>query len=256
MTTEEVGAYILLLCKAWREVPPGSLPSDDRTLGRWARLSDEAWSAAKARVMAAFTLGTDLRWHQKRLRAEFDKLARLARQKSEAAKSRWRKEFRARALQMQCDPIVDVDEAIPSQIGKEKTTEIGPGLPISEAQAVEWASLQMVPKEFAIKVYNQLAGRGWVDGAGRDITSWRNHIHYRWQVEKKEWEDGPPKRQLSPMDIRTIIAAKDKKRADLRAKYCSEGPLSNDWRDPNARADYITLSKEIKTLNNQLSNMA
>ena len=74
MTTEEVGAYILLLCKAWREEPPGSIPDDDRILARWARMDSERWSACRTGVLAAFTLGTDARWHQKRMRKEFQKL--------------------------------------------------------------------------------------------------------------------------------------------------------------------------------------
>ena len=44
MTTEEVGAYTLLLCKAWREDPPGSIPDDDRVRARWTRLTPDRWT--------------------------------------------------------------------------------------------------------------------------------------------------------------------------------------------------------------------
>jgi len=93
MSTEEVGAYILLLCRSWREVPRGSLPTDDRILAKWARLDADHWAVAKAAVMAAFTSGTDGRVHQKRLRREWEKLQTLKTKRvaiaEKAAKKRW-----------------------------------------------------------------------------------------------------------------------------------------------------------------------
>ncbi|MDQ3472423.1 MAG: YdaU family protein [Acidobacteriota bacterium] len=93
MTTQEVGACILLLCKAWREDPPGSIPNNDLVLSRWARLTPEAWAECRAGVLAAFALGMDDRWHQKRLRREYDKLQALNQRRSSAgkvaAKKRW-----------------------------------------------------------------------------------------------------------------------------------------------------------------------
>jgi uncharacterized protein YdaU (DUF1376 family) len=59
MTTEEIGAYTLLLCKAWCEDPPGSIPDDDRVLARWTRLAPDRWKECRTGVLAAFTLGTD-----------------------------------------------------------------------------------------------------------------------------------------------------------------------------------------------------
>jgi uncharacterized protein YdaU (DUF1376 family) len=93
MTTEEVGAYTLLLCKSWRENPPGSVPNDDTVLARWARLTLDRWAECRIRVLAAFTLGKDSRWYQPRLRSEFNKLLRARRQKKlqglKGAQLRW-----------------------------------------------------------------------------------------------------------------------------------------------------------------------
>lgn len=95
MTAEEVGAYILLICKSWSEEPVASIPDDDRILSRWSRMSPERWSACRASVLAAFKLGKDGRWHQKRLRLEYDKLRRIQKNRSESgklgAKTRYRK---------------------------------------------------------------------------------------------------------------------------------------------------------------------
>lgn len=93
MTTEAVGAYMLLLCKAWREEPAGSLPDDDRILARWARLEAVHWMEIKAQVLAPFDLGTDSRWHQKRMRLEFDRLMAKRKERAKSgkkgAKARW-----------------------------------------------------------------------------------------------------------------------------------------------------------------------
>jgi uncharacterized protein YdaU (DUF1376 family) len=93
MTTEQVGAYILLLCKAWHEKPAGSVPDNDAVLARWARLDIEQWKESREVILSPFTPGTDGRLHQGRMVREFRKLqaAQSKRQKSAraAAKARW-----------------------------------------------------------------------------------------------------------------------------------------------------------------------
>lgn len=87
---------MLLLCKAWREEPPGSIPNDDAVLARWARITPDRWTECRTRVLAPFTLGPDSRWHQKRLRLEYQKFATRRRAASEAGQSaalqKWKKE--------------------------------------------------------------------------------------------------------------------------------------------------------------------
>lgn len=73
MSTEAVGCYILLLCKAWRASPPATIPDDDLKLARWARVSDERWIELRPQVLAPWVLGSDGRWLQRRLRKEYDK---------------------------------------------------------------------------------------------------------------------------------------------------------------------------------------
>jgi uncharacterized protein YdaU (DUF1376 family) len=93
MSTLQVGAYMLLLCKAWQAEPPASLPNDDQILARLARLDPEVWAEVKAAVLVPFRLGTDGRLHSKRLRLEYDRA--LERMKvnrgraSDAARRRW-----------------------------------------------------------------------------------------------------------------------------------------------------------------------
>ncbi len=93
MTTEEVGAYTLLLCKAWLEEPAGSIPSDDAILTRWARLDAATWAKCRAAVLAPFVLGSDGRYYQPRMREEYAKLRRTFKGKSEGGKRGARKRW-------------------------------------------------------------------------------------------------------------------------------------------------------------------
>lgn len=87
MSTQEVGAYFLLLCKAWHQEPPGSVPNDDRILARWARLDADEWRKCKERVLLPFQPNADgTRFVQKRMAAEYEKMLRLIRAKSRAGK--------------------------------------------------------------------------------------------------------------------------------------------------------------------------
>lgn len=73
MSTEAVGCYVLLMCKAWRSNPPATLPDDDGLLARWARVSDARWNDLKPQVLSAWTLTPGKRWLQRRLKKEWDK---------------------------------------------------------------------------------------------------------------------------------------------------------------------------------------
>lgn len=93
MTTAAVGAYILLLCKAWHEDPPCSIPADPRVLSRWTRMTSRGWSQVQKSVLAAFKKGDDGRYYQMRLKAELDKQLQRKKALSDAgrygANKRW-----------------------------------------------------------------------------------------------------------------------------------------------------------------------
>lgn len=96
MTTEEVGAYILLICKAWREKPTATIPNDERVLARWARMTPERFTEAKASILRPWKLSKcGTRYTQPRLKKEFDKLQTRRRSSSKAASiaatERWKK---------------------------------------------------------------------------------------------------------------------------------------------------------------------
>ena len=294
MTTEEVGAYVLLLCKAWCETPPGSVPDDDCVLARWTRLMPDVWLVAKVRVMAAFTRGTDGRWHQKRLRAEFAKFVKIRRQKSEAAKSRWGPKLDARALHPQCGAIEDEygnGNEISGSFGKSENLFFGDGN-VPRGTNARIASIDAFVDRLATSLFKRPAGQ--LPSPGEERAAWAvlkrptaateteeviagfkllkpgEHRYFGATCLERLLENWQPvldrlrcgattapngEKARTPSDLRTIIAAKQKLREDLKAKHCSEGPLTNDWNDDKARAECAALGKEIKTLNLQLARM-
>jgi uncharacterized protein YdaU (DUF1376 family) len=95
MSTKAVGAYVLLLCKAWHQDPVGTIPENDDILSKWARVSRREWENIKKSVLAAFEL-IDGRWHQERMKTEWQKLlthrAERAESGANGAKKRWQKD--------------------------------------------------------------------------------------------------------------------------------------------------------------------
>ena len=89
LTTEQHGAYLLLIMDYWKN---GPLPDDHSVLAQITRMSNDAWSNASSIVLAFFK-HEGKHYHHKRIDAELalaatKKERRVARAKSGAAK-RW-----------------------------------------------------------------------------------------------------------------------------------------------------------------------
>jgi hypothetical protein len=65
------------------------------------------------------------------------------------------------------------------QIGGAGGKSIEVALPDNEKEAAEWCAAAGVPPAFAIDVFHQCVGRGWVDGAGQNITSFSSYAKRR-----------------------------------------------------------------------------
>lgn len=89
MNTECVGAYLLLLCAAWQENPPATLPQDDAILAAYSRLTPGRWQELKPVILSPFRID-NRRYLQPRLRREYDKLAYRSEKASESANARWK----------------------------------------------------------------------------------------------------------------------------------------------------------------------
>lgn len=112
LTTEEHGAYFLLLMAAW-EAPTNSLPDDDGMLARIAGVPPQRWKKIKPIVMAFWKLdGRSKTWVQKRLKKERRLAVDRKQKSSDAAASRWNstKKGDAKAMPNACHPFITTKE--------------------------------------------------------------------------------------------------------------------------------------------------
>lgn len=99
LSTEQHGAYLLLLMEAWRR-PACSLPDDDSILARLSGLGDR-WTQNRETVMAFWSHdGRRKEWTQKRLLKERDYVASKRRSQRDNAAKRWNKSKKGDATAM------------------------------------------------------------------------------------------------------------------------------------------------------------
>lgn len=87
LSTEEHGAYVLLLMAAWR-TPSCALPDDDERLARMVKVGTKKWRKLRPILLRFFHI-EDGMWVQKRLSKEREKAAAQSRSASEKASKRW-----------------------------------------------------------------------------------------------------------------------------------------------------------------------
>lgn len=63
-----VGAYLYLICNAWEQDEPGTLPNDREILAEFARLTADEFDEMWPLVNKHFTVGPDNRLHNVKLR--------------------------------------------------------------------------------------------------------------------------------------------------------------------------------------------
>lgn len=98
LTTEQHGAYLLMLMAYWRN---GPIPDNDQIIAAITRQTPDAWSITRAVLEPMFQV-SDGYWLHKRVESEYEKAKRnrsVAHEKAaKAAKTRWDRE-RERMLQ-------------------------------------------------------------------------------------------------------------------------------------------------------------
>jgi uncharacterized protein YdaU (DUF1376 family) len=99
MSTEAIGAHILLMCVAWQQDPPCSLPNDTEKIRKWTRLGIKSWRKRENEILSAWRLEGD-RWYQDGLLKEKKKQEELSIKREQAANKRWNT-IDANALQVQ-----------------------------------------------------------------------------------------------------------------------------------------------------------
>lgn len=85
LSLEEEGAYMRLIKLAWR-TPGCSIVNDDAWIARKIRMTPDAFESIGRPILKEFFKLSRGRWVQVRLKKEFDKLADMKRERSEAGK--------------------------------------------------------------------------------------------------------------------------------------------------------------------------
>jgi uncharacterized protein YdaU (DUF1376 family) len=86
LTTEEHGAYVLLILHYWRS---GQLPDDDKALAGITKVDRKAWIAEIGPTIRPFFVPRDGKLHHKRVDAELAKAIHNSSKRRAAANARW-----------------------------------------------------------------------------------------------------------------------------------------------------------------------
>lgn len=103
LTTEEHGAYLLLMIAAWRQADCG-LPMDDKKLARITGMSTKKWSAVKDTILDFWKVENG-RIYQPRLLKEHEYSCRKSEANRKSAEARWNKQPIENIEGGECDRI-------------------------------------------------------------------------------------------------------------------------------------------------------
>ena len=113
--------------------------------------------------------------------------------------------------------------------------------------------------------FNEMEGCGWLDHNRRPVHNGRAvlaRVKVKWESDGRPTSPPKPRttangeRAKSPMDLKTIIQAKETTAAAIRTKFCSDTAIDAVWSDNAKRQEFFAIKREIKQLTTQLSNMA
>ncbi len=112
--------------------------------------------------------------------------------------------------------------------------------------------------------FDEMQGCGWLDFQHRPIVDWAailTRVCRKWESDGRPMSPPKPRAQngqelTRPMDLKTVIQAKESKAAEIRAKHCSDTAIDQIWSSPEKRSEYFAIKREVKELNNKLSNLA
>jgi uncharacterized protein YdaU (DUF1376 family) len=157
LTTEQHGAYFLLLLDYWKSGPP---PNDDAVLAQIARLSPAAWRKAKPALIVFFDI-EDGKLVQKRVEKERVRAAKNVEERSKAGKAgaakRWQMNGKriANAIDLPLANGQQIDAPSPSPGSNEPIASSNEDVsaeptakPLSKREVIDAWQQRMVPQGF------------------------------------------------------------------------------------------------------------
>lgn len=235
LTTEQHGAYLLLLMDYWRNGPP---PDEDAVLQQITRMTPDAWSNAKAVLKQFFSVENGA-WTHSRVEKELadakdKKELHTARAKA-AAEKRWSKRDAtsiAQAVPMQCPS--PSPSPTPININTKRTS--APVCPegVSEQVWKDYLSVRRAKKspltETALKAIEKEAGK-----AGWSLEKALSECAARgWVGFKAEWVDKLSNPKLSFAERDELL--KRKRWEEMTGR---EFPEEQSFWNPNADMELL-----------------
>jgi uncharacterized protein YdaU (DUF1376 family) len=191
LSTEQHGAYVLLLFAYWRN--RGPLPDDNHEFCRITGLMRDAWQSHRNRIAKFFQIESG-HWHHKRVDLELAKALRNKESRTSAATkaafARWNHAGAVGKTPMR-------DASLTHTPSPSDSTP----LPLDAAEGVggkELLSLEQlkaavmtrgIPDEFVELVYGKWCQRGGKDGAQVPVEIVR-YVTDRWKNEQVDWRSG------------------------------------------------------------------
>jgi Protein of unknown function (DUF1376) len=169
MSYAERGMHLHLMCVAWQETPPCTLPQDDEKLAHWLGLSTLAWVRIhKNKVMAAWKSKTEdgiTRWVQDGTQRSYEKQVSVLAARQAAALTRWRKDVEIVSNPSELTPVAPAfSPSVPMVAPKIE-------VPLKEDGTVDltaqiWAiGLMLLTPQYESKESRRLIGR-WIKQYG------------------------------------------------------------------------------------------
>jgi uncharacterized protein YdaU (DUF1376 family) len=207
LTTEQHGAYLLLIMDYWKN---GAPPDNDQVLAQITKLSPDAWSNARTMLKAFFQVQDGL-WIQHRIesemvKAQHNKQVNVKRGKA-GAEARW-KERNAPSIDEASSEVCSADSTSPSPsptpISKPSPTKIHTPEGVSDSVWQEFVSHRKSKKARVTQLV--------IDGIQKEamIAGWsledalKETIVRNWQSFKADWVKDENLSKTGQMNQRVI----------------------------------------------------
>jgi len=247
LTTEQVGAYIRLLCYQWNK---GAIPDNAEAINR------VAGCVVHNDVITKFP---NLR--NERLERERSKQEEYRRKQSEngkrGMKSRWNEESGYNGAITTLQPKHNSPSPSPI-VEREREASLPEIPPMSRKDYDSLCQMRGIPTECADWFWNTHDARNWTDATGqiiRKVEPVLLNAFKNWRAKASQAQSGSKPSQ-SVYSITKVIEAKKEQADGLKARWAVETGLDTTWSSEKAKADYRELKKEIKELNQKLAGMA
>lgn len=142
------GMHMHLMCIAWQQDPPCTIPDDDSVLKKWCG-NPKQWPKLRDQILRAWKL-TDGRWVQEGLLKEYLKQRKYSESRKAGAEARWGKPD-ARAYEMDSTSIALQSSSSSSSsyfIEDKKEKRVGSALPSPTNGTTKSKTIELADEEF------------------------------------------------------------------------------------------------------------